>query len=431
MTGPTAAVQAPATAATPAPLSGASPATVAATIDRIDLLSCDAGWRNYHYLKLTTADGVVGWSEYDEGFGSPGVSRVIEALVPLAVGQPVGAHERLHQTMSSAVRPAAGSVVGQAMGAIENAVLDAKARTLGVPCHELLGGKVRDRVRVYWSHSVTWRVSFPQFYGGPVRTFDDVRELGAEIRDRGFTGLKTNVFTVDDGRLRGWAPGFGRPFDPGLNVETAVLRDLDAQLAALRDGAGDGMDILLDLNFNARPEGLLRIVRHLAGHELFWIEIDDDRADALAMVRQASRAPISGCETIIGTGRLLPYLEHRSVDVAIIDGVWNGMWQAAKMAATAAAYEVNVAPHNFYGHLCTMMNLHFAAATPNLRIMETDIDRLPWDDDLVTVAPRCVDGHLVVGDEPGWGTEPVEEALAAHPPRPTGLLNRRREPPPD
>ena len=64
------------------------------------------------------------------------------------------------------------------------------------------------------------------------------------------------------------------------------------------------------------------------------------------------------------------------MDVAIIDTPWNGVWQSMKIAASAEAHEVNVAPHNFYGHLCTMMNAHFAAAVPNLRIMEIDIDRL-------------------------------------------------------
>jgi L-alanine-DL-glutamate epimerase-like enolase superfamily enzyme len=61
------------------------------------------------------------------------------------------------------------------------------------------------------------------------------------------------------------------------------------------------------------------------------------------------------------------------------------------------------------------MNVHFAAAVPNLRIMEIDIDRLPWDDELFTHTPDFEDGHILVPDRPGWGTDPVEEALEAHP----------------
>ncbi len=76
------------------------------------------------------------------------------------------------------------------------------------------------------------------------------------------------------------------------------------------------------------------------------------------------------------------------MDVAIVDTPWNGVWQSMKIANAAEAHEVNVAPHNFYGHLCTMMNAHFAAAVPNLRIMETDIDRLAWDHELFTHVPE-------------------------------------------
>ena len=86
-----------------------------------------------------------------------------------------------------------------------------------------------------------------------------------------------------------------------------------------------------------------------------------------------------------------------------------------KIAAAAEVHEVNVAPHNFYGHLSTMMNAHFAAAVPNLRIMEIDMDRLPWDDELFTAVPTIENGELVIGDAPGWGLEPDEKALRAHP----------------
>ena len=71
------------------------------------------------------------------------------------------AHERIFAELSAATRPATGGVVALALGAIENALLDAKGKLLGVPCYELLGGKIRDRVRVYWSHCATWRINHP------------------------------------------------------------------------------------------------------------------------------------------------------------------------------------------------------------------------------------------------------------------------------
>ena len=395
-------------------------------VARIELRACDAGWRNYHFVKLTTDTGIVGWSEYDEGFGAPGVGAVIERLAPRLLGEPVNAHERLMAVMAAATRPAAGGVVALAMGAIENALLDAKARGLGVPVYELLGGKVRDRIRVYWSHCGTWRINHPTHYPPAITDLEGVRAIGREVREQGFTGLKTNLFLYDEaGRIeQGWRPGFGVPFEPGLNVERRLLRDLRRHLEALREGAGPDVDILLDLNFNARTEGYLKILRAIADLDIFWVEIDTRDPRALGHIRAHSPHPVSSCETLLGLQQFLPYFREQALDVAIIDVPWNGAWQSMKIAAAADAHEVNVAPHNFYGHLCTMMNAHFSAAVPNLRIMETDIDRIGWDHELFTHVPEFRDGHLVMPDRPGWGTEPVEEALAAHPPKgPTGLLS--------
>ena len=113
--------------------------------------------------------------------------------------------------------------------------------------------------------------------------------------------------------------------------------------------------------------------------------------------------------------------------MGIVDAVWNGVWQSMKIAAVAEAHDVNVAPHNFYGDLCTLMNAHFAAAVPNLRIMEADIDRLPWEHELFTHQPEYRDGHLLVPDRPGWGTDPIEEAIRARPPKASGgLLQYKR-----
>ncbi len=115
------------------------------------------------------------------------------------------------------------------------------------------------------------------------------------------------------------------------------------------------------------------------------------------------------------------------MDVAIIDAIWNGVWQSMKIAASAEAHEVNVAPHNFYGHLATMINAHFAAALPNLRIMEIDIDRLAWDHELFAPLPVIEQGALFVPERPGWGVEPVEAAIRARPPKGSaGLLHYRQ-----
>lgn len=387
-----------------------------ATITDIQTLACGAGWRNYYFVKVTTSDGVVGWSEYDEGFGNPGIGYVVEQLRDRIIGRPAMQTEKLYFELRHATRPGTGGVVGQALGAIENAVLDAKAKTLGVPCYELLGGKLRDRIQVYWSHCTTWRISRQPYYSPAVTTKDGVVALGREVRERGFKALKTNVYRYEDGAPVGWAPGWGLPFVPELNVSRKVLAGVREHIGALREGAGRDVEILLDLNFNAKTEGYLSVIRAVNDLELLWVELDTFDPKALAYMRSQSRNTIASGETLMGLQEFLPFFEHQSLDVAIIDLVWNGAWQAMKIAACAEAHELNVAPHNFYGHLCTMMNAHFAAAVPNLRIFETDIDRIAWDSELYTHVPQYQDGYLVVPDRPGWGTEPNEAALRAHPP---------------
>jgi L-alanine-DL-glutamate epimerase-like enolase superfamily enzyme len=199
-----------------------------------------------------------------------------------------------------------------------------------------------------------------------------------------------------------------------------------AHLEAIRDGAGQNADLLLDPNFNAKTEGYLKILRAIADFQMFWVEIDSYSPTLLGHVRRQSPHPISSCETLLRLREsgLFPRAVNGCRDRRC--GV-EGVWQSMKIAAAADAHEVNIAPHNFYGHLATMMNAHFAAGTPNLRIMEVDIDRLPWEEDLFTNAPRFQDGQLIVPDEPGWGTEPNEDAIRAHEPRARGgLLNYRR-----
>ena len=111
-------------------------------IARLECLHADAGFRNFNYVKITTDDGLIGWSEYNESFGGLGVTALIENLAPVLLGEDPRAYESLVTLMFAIRRQASGGAVAQAIGAIENAMLDLKAKALGIPVYEMLGGKL-------------------------------------------------------------------------------------------------------------------------------------------------------------------------------------------------------------------------------------------------------------------------------------------------
>ncbi len=391
-------------------------------IATIEDLHCNAGWRDFSFLKITTDDGLVGWSEYLEGYGSGGLTGVIHRLGALLIGEDPRPVERHSARLYAVTRQAPGGINQQAIAAIENALVDLKARALGVPVYEMLGGPVRQRIPLYWSHCGTYRVGngerFEAMTGcAPIRSLADVERMGQEVARRGFKGLKTNIFRFDGPTPRLHMPGFmWEPAGPELNIDSDIVRGLVDQMAAFRAGAGPSMGLHVDLNFNFKTEGYIRLAQALEPFELTWVEIDSYDPAALALIRRSSRTRVASLESLYGRRQFRPFLEQQSVDVAIIDVAWNGILESMKIASMADAYEVNVAPHNFNGHMASLMSAHLCAAVPNFRIMEIDVEDVPWKDDLVTRAPVIEAGELLIPTGPGWGAEVNEEVVRAHPP---------------
>ena len=385
-------------------------------ITGLQTLHADAGWRVFSFVKLLTdTPGLVGWSEYNDG--GKGLTRVIEELAAHVVGEDPLPHERLHARLYAMTRQVTGGLMSQAIAAIENAVLDVRGKHHGVPVHALFGGPVREKLRLYWSHCGNYRLGpLHKLVGKPaIRTLEDIAATGREARERGFTALKTNPFLLD-GEPRVHMPGFGRGAGaPELNWDKRVLDALYEEMSAFREGAGPDVDLHLDLNFNYKTEGFLQVARRLEPLGLAWLEIDTRDAAALATIRRGTRTPIASCESLFGARSYRPYFEQQSIDVPIIDVCWNGLAQSLKIAAMADAYELNVAPHVFYGPICALMSAHFCAALPNFRIMELDVDDVPWKYELVTRPPVIAAGHFHVPMEPGWGAEVDETALRRHP----------------
>jgi len=388
-------------------------------VTRIDDLHADAGWRNFSFLRIETSDGIVGWSEYTEADGSRGLTAIIRGLSDLVIGQDPHRIQYITSHLASRTIQAPGGVNQRAIAAIENALLDIKGKSLGVPVYDLLGGKVRDRLPLYFSHCGTYRVRNHAAVGvPPLRTYDEVAKLGAEVKRQGFKALKTNILQLNTDSPTVYGAGFGRTVGhPELNAPRDVLEAVRRTLQAFRDGAGPEMGLHLDTNYNFKTAGYLKIAHTVEPYDLAWLELDTWDPEGLALVRSAASCPIASLESVVHRRNFRPFLDAYSVDVAIVDVIWNGFFESLKIASMADAYEVNCAPHNYYGHLSSAIGAHFSATIPNFAVMEIDIDSVPWRDEFVTAVPPIEGGEYIVPTGPGWGIEVNEAGIRKHPPK--------------
>jgi L-alanine-DL-glutamate epimerase-like enolase superfamily enzyme len=383
-------------------------------VARLETLFCDAGWRPWIFLKATTEEGAVGWAEITDSHGSPhGLAGVVEDLQALVLGRDARAVERIVWDLFRATRQSPGSVIQKAIGGIENALLDVKAKALGIPVYELFGGPTRDEVDVYWSHCGTTRArAWDVTNTSKLASYDDVTALGREVVERGFRAFKTNIVVPGD-EPQVLMPGFhgdGLDRNPSPELEGALVRLLDA----FAEGTQGKAEPIVDLNFNLTAEGVLRIARALENHGLMWLEVDAFDPVSLAAVRSGAAIPICSGENLYTNRDFRPFLEAAAMDVASVDVIWNGFHQAKKIADLSETFEVNCAPHNYYSHLATFISAQWCAAVPNVRILEVDVDDVPWREEL-TAVPAISDGKLTTPSGPGWGTDVNEDVLREHP----------------
>jgi L-alanine-DL-glutamate epimerase-like enolase superfamily enzyme len=385
-------------------------------ITRVETLRCDGGWRPWTFVKITTDDGLVGWGECSDNRSPFGIAGCIRDMTDLLIGQDPRPVERLYWDMLRRVRQNLGGVSHKAIAGVELALWDIKAKALGVPVYELFGGPMRDRMRLYWSHCGTTRARLGHVLGTPpLRTYDDIGALGREVVSRGFTALKTNI-VIPGEPAQVLFPGF----EAGINSTdfaptVEILDAIERLIGTFRDAVGPKVGLCLDLNYNFRTEGVLRIAKLLERFDMQWVEYDNWDPQALLQIKQSTSTRLASCESLVTTRQYRPFLELQAMDVCIVDVPWNGFSQSVQIGRMAECYEINIAPHNYYSHLADHHALQLCAVLPNVRIMEIDIDDVPWKGELVTRPPDIRDGHVFLGSAPGWGADINEDVLKAHP----------------
>lgn len=384
-------------------------------ITNIETFVVDAGWRPWILVKMETDAGIVGWGECSDGRNPNAVVGAVEDFKPLLMGQDPRAYEMRFWDLIRSSRQSPGGIAAKAIAGLELAMIDIKARALDISVVELFGGPTRETVRLYWSHCGTSHIQYGDQLGTPpLHTWEDVANLGREVVSKGYTALKTNILIPGDppGLFFG---GFGGGHGTTDQVaDRQLLCHIETLIGTFRDAVGPDIDINLDLNFNFKPESCIRIAQVLEQFDLLWLEIDMYDPQAIRQVRESTRTKICTGENLFYMREFIPYFECRAADVFMIDIPWNGFSQAKKIGDLAEVYQLNVAPHNYYSHLSSFIGASLCAVLPNVRIMEIDVDDVPWREELTTNVPEITDGYMKIPTGPGWGTAVNEEVARAH-----------------
>ncbi|MEA2990588.1 MAG: hypothetical protein QOG83_3299, partial [Alphaproteobacteria bacterium] len=210
-------------------------------IVKFEQFHVDCGWEIYSFLKVSTDEGIAGWSEFKE-HRRHGIGAAIHGMGELLEGQDPRAVGKIDALLYSVTRSTPGGLNQNAAGAVLNACLDIKGKALGVPVYELFGGAVRERIPVSWTRCGVIRARCAQYFDGKVidrpavRSVDDLKAAAREARDQGFRAIKCNLLVFDDKGGRQYTPGSSRgPGHPELNLPEPMLDALIEQLSAMRE----------------------------------------------------------------------------------------------------------------------------------------------------------------------------------------------------
>jgi len=362
-------------------------------ITRVSTRIVDAGDRDWVFVRVDTDEaGLFGWGESSLGWHTRAVCGAVEDLAPLIVGQDPRAIERLWQTMTRAPYFRGGAVVTSAIAGIDQALWDIKAKALGVPLFELLGGPVRDRVRTY--------VNLGSELGGDARDPQAWADAAREARKDGFDAMKVY------------------PAVPARPLEgTAFLRETETLVAVVREAAGEDADVMLDLHGRTSPSTAIQLGRALEPYRPWWLEepCQPGIADALAEVARAIPIPVAAGERLVERSAFAELLDKRACAIIQPNVCYcGGVSEFRRIAALAETALVPVAPHNPNGPIGTMVSVHLALALANVPILELVRGDVAWRDEIVDDPLVTTDGYVDPPTRPGIGVELVEEVAAAH-----------------
>lgn len=376
----------------------------------------DGGFRPWTFVKVeTNQPGLVGWGDCTD-WGSPGpVAATVERYAEWVIGRDPMQAEAIWWDLATASLRHVGGIAWKAMAGIDSALWDIRGKELGAPVWQLLGGKMRDKLRLYWSHCGSVRARHAERLGLPkVETTEDLRRLAEEVLERGYTAIKTNLFPLSD--RPDAVPLLNRFSNHAGDAPPAAIRNAEAVVGTFREALGPDVGIALDVAFTFKLGGAIKLAQALEPYDLMWLETETLDPDALRLIRESTTTTICTGESLFGTHGYKPYLERHAQDIIMPDLAWNGITMGKKIADMAHAYDILVAPHNCHSPINTLVSAAVCATVPNFFIQELDVDDAPWRDDIMTHPFTIEDGYLYINDRPGLGSDLIEEELLKHPP---------------
>ena len=378
-------------------------------ITDVEIFVVDGGRRPWLFSAVRTDEGITGYGEFGSGVAAHSLVGLVEDLRPLIIGQDPESVEKLYFDLYRALRAMPGGIAQMGIAGIELACWDIKGKALGVPVNNLAGGPYRDSQRVYWSHLASARAGDPSLAPDkPLKDWDAVAAAALEAPEQGYDAFKTNILWPGDPPRSISQSRDGQSHDQ--RADTDIVRNAEKQISVMRDAVGPSVDILLDINYNFKTEGAIRVARALEPYNLFWIEHDNEDPEALAQLKASTSTLLCSGEQHFSVREYLPYFELRAMDTVKVDVQWQGFSVAKKVADVAETYELNIAPHNPASELASFQSVHLCASASNVRIMESDPEGVPWRFELFTERPEVIDSYMTVPTAPGWGCDLVEDA---------------------
>lgn len=347
-----------------------------------------AGRTNLIFVEVRTNAGVTGVGEASLEGKTEAVVGAINDVKDYLIGKDPTRIEHHWQTIYRHSFWRGGVVIGSAISGIEQALWDILGKALDVPVYELLGGTVRDRVRLYAN-------------GPRGETPEAIAESCAALVAQGWGALKLAPFNAVTGVA-------GQP----------ELRAAHRQMQLIRDAVGPDVDILIDCHGRLSPASAVQMARALEEFDIFFFEepVLPEDPIALAEVAASISIPVATGERLFTKWGFRDILAMGAAHVLQPDlAHCGGIWEGRKIAAAAETSYVSIAPHNPYSWLLTMASLQLDFAIPNFLIQEFLVDHPPEVERLFARRFAWLPGGWVEPPSaPGLGVELDWDAIRAH-----------------